>query len=93
MMAPVQIRTARTSTATALCDGSSCGRIRYAVPCREHGYTVAAVEIDHIEPVTRAPERFWDETDWQPICRSCHEDKSARELRRRRGATVEGDLA
>ena len=44
-------------------------------PCAEAGITVAAEHIDHIEPVHLAPERFWDRTNIQPLCRDCHERK------------------
>ena len=44
-------------------------------PCAEAGFTVAAEHIDHIEPAHLAPERFWDPTNLQPICRQCHERK------------------
>ena len=50
-------------------------------PCREAGFTVGAVEIDHVVPIARAPERFWDENNVQPICRACHEAKTAAENR------------
>ncbi len=48
-------------------------------PCAAQGFTVAAVEIDHIVPVKEAPDRFLDSSNWQPICRSCHEEKTAGE--------------
>ena len=92
-MTPAEIRRARTSHRYRAMRRAFLRANPLCRPCRERGHTAAAVEIDHIEPVTKAPERFWDETDWQPICRSCHEGKSARELRRLRGATVEGELA
>ena len=43
--------------------------------CAESGFTVGADEIDHIEPVHLSPERFWDRTNIQPLCRECHENK------------------
>ena len=46
-------------------------------PCAEAGFTVAAEHIDHIEPASIAPERFWDRDNIQPICRDCHERKHA----------------
>ena len=45
--------------------------------CKESGLTVAAEQIDHIEAVHLAPERFWDRTNIQPLCRECHELKHA----------------
>ena len=35
------------------------------------------MRIDYIKPVHLAPERFWDRTNVQPICRQCHERKHA----------------
>ena len=52
-------------------------------PCAANGFTVAATEIDHIVPVKHAPDRFLDASNWQPICRPCHEVKTATETRRR----------
>ena len=52
-------------------------------PCAAQGFTVAAREIDHIVPVKEAPDRFLDASNWQPICRPCHEVKTATENRRR----------
>ncbi len=48
-------------------------------PCAEARFTVGAEHIDHIEPVHLAPERFWDRTNLQPLCRDCHERKHADE--------------
>ena len=45
--------------------------------CAEAGFTVAAEHIDHIEPAHLVPERFWDRTNIQPLCRECHERKHA----------------
>ena len=47
--------------------------------CREAGYTVAATELDHIVPVAQAPQGLWHPGAVQPICRACHEAKTARE--------------
>ena len=48
-------------------------------PCRERGYTVAAMELDHLVPVEQAPERFWDEANVQPICVECHRARHSNE--------------
>ncbi len=60
--------------------------------CQGAGYTVAAVELDHIEPVSRRPDLAAEPTNLQPLCRACHEAKTAQENRRRVGATLAGDL-
>ncbi len=51
--------------------------------CKRRGIIKAADEIDHIIPVEKAPELFWDQTNWQALCRRpCHEAKTANENRR-----------
>ena len=50
-------------------------------PCREAGRTVEAREIDHIIPVHKDPDLFWDPGNLQPICEPCHEAKTAEENR------------
>ena len=50
--------------------------------CAQHrrkGQTVLAEELDHIVPVHKAPERFWDRTNWQPLCKPCHDAKTTLE--------------
>ncbi len=51
--------------------------------CAKLGFTVAATELDHIVPVSREPERFWDTSNWQALCRMCHELKTLDENRPR----------
>ncbi len=50
--------------------------------CRRQGFTAGADELDHIEPV-EAGGPFWDESNWQGLCRPCHEAKTAAENARR----------
>ncbi len=52
-------------------------------PCAANGFTEAATEIDHINPVRHDVDRFLDRSNWQPICRPCHEEKTATETRGR----------
>lgn len=54
-----------------------CRACRYADKVR------AAVQIDHIRPVT-AGGNFFDEENLQPLCQSCHASKSAKEGNRKR---------
>lgn len=50
--------------------------------CKRHGVIRAAREIDHIIPVRKAPDRFWDHKhNWQGLCRKHHELKTAGENR------------
>jgi len=52
--------------------------------CRQHlkdelGH-VPANEVDHIIPHHGDVEIFWDESNWQSLCKSCHSAKTAREV-------------
>ena len=53
------------------------------VKCREYGKYTPATVVDHIKPVTEGGE-FWDEDNWQPMCKFCHNAKSAREMHNRK---------
>ena len=39
----------------------------------------AATVVDHIIPAKGSPELFWDEANWQPLCKYHHDAKTARE--------------
>lgn len=52
------------------------------VLCDARGLVVGADELDHIVPVFDVPSQFWDRDNWQPLCRACHEKKTADENRR-----------
>ena len=47
--------------------------------CRRQGRTVAAAVVDHIRPHKRNRTLFWDERNWQALCKPCHDAKTARE--------------
>lgn len=47
--------------------------------CERQGLVRIADEMDHIVPVNQAPDRVWDETNLQGLCRPCHLIKTARE--------------
>ena len=51
------------------------------VPCREAGHLEAATVVDHIVPHQGRSELFWDEANWQGLCKPCHDAKTAREGR------------
>ena len=50
--------------------------------CQRMGIVQGADELDHIVPASEAPERFWDPTNMQGICRTHHEEKTEAENRR-----------
>lgn len=48
--------------------------------CRENGrYTMATV-VDHIRPHKGNKELFWDESNWQALCKPCHDRKTFKEM-------------
>ena len=40
---------------------------------------VAATVVDHIKPHKGDKTLFWDSTNWQPLCKPCHDHKTATE--------------
>ena len=46
---------------------------------RHKEIVAAAVEVDHIVPHKEDWARFWDPTNWQGLCKSCHSMKTAME--------------
>jgi 5-methylcytosine-specific restriction protein A len=49
--------------------------------CEALGRMVAATIVDHVVPHRGDPRLFWDETNWAPACKRCHDAKTAREGR------------
>lgn len=44
--------------------------------CAEHarqGQTVIATVVDHIVPHRRDMKLFWDSSNWQSLCKPCHD--------------------
>jgi 5-methylcytosine-specific restriction protein A len=41
-------------------------------------YTKATV-VDHIKPHRGNQKLFWDEDNWQPMCKQCHDRKTLTE--------------
>jgi len=46
---------------------------------RGPGCTYIATETDHIEPHKGNKEKFWDKSNFQPVCKRCHSRKTAEE--------------
>lgn len=44
--------------------------------CRKNGKLTPASVIDHIIPHRGDKKLFWDETNWQPLCKDCHDKKT-----------------
>lgn len=58
-------------------------RLRYlrqhplCVKCMEEGRLTPATVVDHIQPHKGDPVLFWDESNWQALCKPCHDRKTA----------------
>ena len=49
--------------------------------CGAQGRLEPATVVDHVVPHRGDPRRFWDEANWAPACKRCHDRKTAREGR------------
>ena len=49
------------------------------VECRRKGYVMPATVVDHIVPHKGDKVLFWDKNNWQSLCKSCHDRKTATE--------------
>jgi 5-methylcytosine-specific restriction protein A len=47
--------------------------------CKKQGITKQANVVDHIIPHKGDYDLFWDEDNWQSMCKECHDIKTARE--------------
>lgn len=46
------------------------------VQCMQKGELTPATVVDHIIPHRGDQRLFWDENNWQPLCKSCHDKKT-----------------
>jgi 5-methylcytosine-specific restriction enzyme A len=49
--------------------------------CRAEGMLTPASVVDHTVPHRGDPGLFWDQDNWQPLCKPCHDTTKAREER------------
>lgn len=49
--------------------------------CERKGVVEAATVVDHIIPHMGDKAIFWDSSNWQPLCKMCHDSTKAREER------------
>lgn len=49
--------------------------------CEAAGKLVKAEVVDHIIPHRGNKVLFWDESNWQPLCKQCHDKKTMTEDR------------
>ena len=47
--------------------------------CMKEGRYVRATVVDHIVPHRGDQKLFWDENNWQALCKRCHDRKTGRE--------------
>ena len=62
------------------------------VECNRRGRVEAAIIVDHIKPHRGDMVLFWDKTNWQSLCKSCHDSWKQRLEKSGRGGgcTVDG---
>jgi 5-methylcytosine-specific restriction protein A len=51
----------------------------FCVECEKAGAKTLATDVDHIIPHRGSAAVFWRESNWQPLCHSCHSAKTATE--------------
>ncbi len=44
--------------------------------CQREGKLTPATVVDHIVPHRGDQRLFWDKTNWQPLCKDCHDKKT-----------------
>ena len=49
------------------------------VRCEAVGLITAAVVVDHVVPHKGDKVLFWDRSNWQSLCKACHDAKTASE--------------
>jgi 5-methylcytosine-specific restriction enzyme A len=47
--------------------------------CEREGRVTAATVVDHIEPHRGDMTLFWDSSNWQSLCKTCHDSVKKRE--------------
>lgn len=49
------------------------------VMCSAEGVTTAAEVVDHIKPHRGDQQLFWDQSNWQSLCKTHHDSDKARQ--------------
>lgn len=49
------------------------------VMCAKEGRTTAAVVVDHIQPHRGDQQLFWEQSNWQSLCKQHHDSDKARQ--------------
>lgn len=48
----------------------------FCAECESAGKLTLAAVVDHIKPHRRERALLWDENNWQPLCKKCHDRKT-----------------
>ena len=48
----------------------------FCTECEKIGQLTPATVVDHIMPHRGDKVLFWDENNWQPLCKKCHDRKT-----------------
>lgn len=61
--------------------------------CERHGRYVPATVVDHIKPHAGDLSLFWSRSNWQPLCKPCHDGAKQQQDRtgRVRGFDADGN--
>ena len=51
-------------------------RYPLCIECQRKGKFTPATVVDHILPHRGDEDLFWDESNWQPLCKHCHDRKT-----------------
>ncbi len=54
------------------------------VYCSKNGRVTAATVVDHVTPHRGDMILFWQRSNWQALCKECHDRKTAQEVNKRR---------
>ena len=46
--------------------------------CDRAGRLTQAEVVDHIDPHRGDKEKFWDQANWQSLCKNCHNSKTGK---------------
>jgi 5-methylcytosine-specific restriction endonuclease McrA len=58
--------------------------------CEQRGRATPATVVDHITPHDGDEVLFWDETNWQSLCKHCHD--SVKQKQERSGVLIGSNI-
>lgn len=53
----------------------------FCVKCQEENRLTKATVVDHVVPHRGDEKLFWDKSNWQSLCKGCHDKKTMTEDR------------